>query len=113
MPPETRMGIRLTTLKARIFDVIHRAGVDGISRADINAIVFDGQASPNTIKAHIWQVNDRLAETDAEIRSVGGRGPVHGYYQLQKGGSTWASQNKCCSRKWSVRSVGAREKNVS
>jgi hypothetical protein len=84
MPPETRGGVRLTPLKARIFDVIHRAGVDGISPADINAIVFDGRASYDTVKAHIWQINDLLAETDIEIDSVGGRGPVHGYYRIQR-----------------------------
>ena len=30
--PEIRLGVRLTPLKARIFDLIRRAGPDGIGR---------------------------------------------------------------------------------
>jgi len=72
MPPETRAGVRLTPLKARIFDVVRRAGVDGISGADINAIIFGGRASLDTVKAHVWQINDLLEETGIAIRGDGG-----------------------------------------
>jgi hypothetical protein len=72
MPPETRAGVRLTPLKARIFDVIRRAGVDGISAVDINAIVFDRRASLDTVKAHVWQINELLDETGIAIRGGGG-----------------------------------------
>ncbi|MBR0695139.1 hypothetical protein [Bradyrhizobium lablabi] len=84
MPPETRAGVRLTPLKARIFDVIRRAGVDGIFAEDINAIVFNSERSVQTIKAHVWQINDLLADTDIIIRNVGGHGPTHGTYRIDR-----------------------------
>ena len=78
MPPETRCGVRLTQLKAHIFDLIKRAGDNGISSGDINAIVFEGRASPHTVKAHVWQINESLTETGIEIR--GG----DGFFRLAK-----------------------------
>jgi Fe2+ or Zn2+ uptake regulation protein len=68
MPQETRCGVRLTPLKARIFDLVNRAGEGGISADDIGGII--GAANPNTLKAHVYQLNEALAESGVEIRSV-------------------------------------------
>lgn len=38
--PETRLGVRLTPLKARIYDIVQRAGIDGISAQDLWDIVM-------------------------------------------------------------------------
>jgi hypothetical protein len=51
MPAETRCGARLTSLKARIVDLVSRAGDGDTSAADIGGII--GATNPNTLKAHI------------------------------------------------------------
>jgi len=67
MPHSTRIGVSLTPLKARIFDLIDKAGEAGISGADINAIVFENGRSRDTIKAHIWQINEALMDSGWQI----------------------------------------------
>ena len=43
--PEWREGVRLSPLKAHIFDVIKRADSNGVTFEDINAICFDGRSN--------------------------------------------------------------------
>jgi hypothetical protein len=66
-----RLGIPLTPLKTRIFDAIRRAGPDGIGG---NAIIHDLglPVSRTTLKAHVWQINARLAENGYKIVGYGG-----------------------------------------
>jgi DNA-binding response OmpR family regulator len=74
--PDIRAGVRLTPLKARIFDAIKRAGPDGISADDLFALVYSARerrASRRTLKAHVWQINDQLADA-GQYRIVGVRG---------------------------------------
>ena len=66
--PESRAGVRLSPLKARMFDVIKRADSNGITIEDINAICFDGRATAVNVRTHIHQINDALAGTDFQIR---------------------------------------------
>ena len=80
--PELRAGVRLSPLKARIFDVVKRADKNGITIADVNGICFDGRASAVNIRNHIRQINDALAGTDLEIR--GGAPGMVGYYHIVK-----------------------------
>ncbi len=76
--PEIRMGVRLSPLKARIFDLILRSADNGITREDIHAIAFDGcDRDANNISVHVAQINDRLVET--EYRIVG-----RGFYRLKR-----------------------------
>jgi hypothetical protein len=70
LPREPRAGVPLTSLKSRIFDLVKLS--QGISSAEINAIVFDGKAKPSTVKSHIYQINEALAESGVSIRSYGG-----------------------------------------
>lgn len=71
--PETRLGVRLTPLKARIFDLIQRSGADGIDRRELFDIVFgdnDAHArkhSYETLKAHLKQINDLIEDTGFRI----------------------------------------------
>jgi hypothetical protein len=62
--PEMRLGVRLTPLKARIFDLIRRGGDDGIDRRDLFDIVFGDDDSRkhsfHTLKAHIAQINELI-----------------------------------------------------
>jgi hypothetical protein len=66
-----RLGIPLTPLKARIFDAIRRAGPNGIGG---DAIIHELglPVSPTTLKAHVWQINTRLAENGYKIVGYGG-----------------------------------------
>ena len=80
--PELRAGVRLSPLKAHIFDAIKRADSNGITIEDINAICFDGHASAANVRTHVHQINDALAGTDFEIR---GRAPGNfGFYTIIK-----------------------------
>jgi hypothetical protein len=65
-----RLGVRLTPLKARILDMIKAAGDLGIAREELmHALARErGVAiSKYTLKAHIWQINDLLEETNFVI----------------------------------------------
>lgn len=66
--PETRLGVRLTPLKARIFDAIKRAGYDGIDRNDLFALVFSNRpVKRSCLKSHVWQINDAIEDTGYRI----------------------------------------------
>ena len=70
-----RHGVRLTELKARILDVIERAGPAGIAARDLFEIVFanDSRAhSIHTLKAHVWGLNQALRGTGLHIYGRGG-----------------------------------------
>ena len=65
----TRLGVRMTPLKAAILDKIKRAGGEGIAMADLIAAgLSDGCASPRTIKAHVYQINELLELEGSEYR---------------------------------------------
>jgi hypothetical protein len=81
--PQWRAGVRLSPLKARIFDAIKRAGADGIRIEDINAICFDGLSTNVNVRTHIHQINDALAETDIQIYGGGNTGLV-GFFRIRK-----------------------------
>lgn len=81
--PQWRAGVRLSPLKARIFDAITRAGADGIRIEDINAICFDGLSTNVNVRTHIHQINDALAETDIQIYGGGNTGLV-GFFRIRK-----------------------------
>jgi hypothetical protein len=72
--PDTRFGISLSPLKTRLFDTIKRAGAEGIDGNDLYGIVFgDRERSYHTLKAHVFQINSMLVETEYRIRSRGRR----------------------------------------
>jgi hypothetical protein len=66
-----RLGVRLTPLKAAIFDRIKRAGDLGVSSTELVGELYDNRVATNTVKAHVWQINQVLAETSFVIRSDG------------------------------------------
>lgn len=69
--PEIRLGVTLTPLKARIFDIVRRSGQGGIERDDLYRMIYpDAEAGRATLKSHIWQINDLLA--DEGYRITGG-----------------------------------------
>lgn len=68
--PVERCGVRLTKLKARLFDVVARAAETGITEGALRSIVWEGTAAKSTIKAHIWQINDALSDQGVRIQSI-------------------------------------------
>ena len=74
--PDIRLGVRLTPLKAHIFDLVQRSGDDGIDRHDLFDIVYgDGDAHDRanktksflTLKAHINQINELIEDQGYKI----------------------------------------------
>ena len=80
--PEWRAGVRLSPLKAHIFDVIKRADCEGVSIETINALCFDGCSTAVNVRTHIHQINDALAGTDIQIR--GGSAGMVGFFHIVK-----------------------------
>jgi hypothetical protein len=69
-----RFGARLTLLKARIVDRIKAAGDIGVPSEELLFDLWEhGAVAQSTVKAHIWQINELLEETDWYIRSDGHR----------------------------------------
>lgn len=67
--PEIRLGVRLSPLKARIFDLVQRGGRDGIDKRDLFDIVFadvSGAKLP-TLKTHIYQINEVIGDEGYRI----------------------------------------------
>jgi len=68
-----RLGVALSPLKARLFDVIERAGPDGITGDDLFAIVFsERHARRKTMVVHVVQINRLIARTGYRIDGRGG-----------------------------------------
>jgi dihydropteroate synthase len=71
-----RLGVSLSPLKARIFDAIRRASPAGVP----GELLIEDLGLPitrKTLKAHVWQINDRLSENGYRINGRGG-------YRLEK-----------------------------
>jgi hypothetical protein len=66
-----RLGVRLTPLKTAIVDRIKTAGDIGVTTGEIVSDLYRDRSAvnPTTIKAHVNQINDLLAETTWRIRS--------------------------------------------
>src|SRR5262245_47653470 len=70
--PEIRLGVRLTPFKARLFDLVRRSGIDGIHSDDLYSLLYsEGGGSRHTLKAHIWQINEMIADEGYRIEGRG------------------------------------------
>lgn len=71
-----RLGAQLTPLKARIFDLVHRAGTDGIEHRQLFDLAFSNALpkprTQKTVKSHVWQINDAIADSGFRICGHGG-----------------------------------------
>src|SRR5262245_21829956 len=80
--PEIRLGVRFTPFKARLFDLVRRSDVDGIHSDDLHSLLYpDGGASRDTLKAHIWQINELIADEGYRIE---GRGSFYRLVNMRK-----------------------------
>lgn len=69
---EERVGVRLSRIKVRIFDLIRQSGDIGISSFAIRQEVYqDKKRTIDIVRNHVSQINDLLEETDWIIRSDG------------------------------------------
>lgn len=66
---DSRAGVRLSPLKARIFDAIKRAGKDGIAGSELFDLFLKERGGQfSVLKCHVYQINEKLAGTDCKIR---------------------------------------------
>ncbi len=67
--PEVRLGVRLTPLKARLFDLVQRGGEDGIPGNDLRDILWpDEQLSVKTLAVHVNQINELIEDEGYRIK---------------------------------------------
>ena len=59
----------MTPLKARIFDVVNRAGTSGILHEELTAIIG---LRKGCIKAHVHQINEIIKHSGYRISGQGG-----------------------------------------
>lgn len=76
--PEYRLGVRLPALKARIYDLVLRSGVDGIAADDLEALAYNGAVNGKgiredrirtrkTLHNHIHQINELIVDQGYRI----------------------------------------------
>jgi hypothetical protein len=91
-----RLGVRLTPFKARLFDLVRRGGIEGICSDDLYSLLHpDGGGSRQTLKAHVWQINEMIAD---EGYRIDGRGSFYRLVNMRK---------RAMSRIRSISSIGA------
>jgi hypothetical protein len=76
---DTRVGVRLPKIKAKIFDLIRSSGERGVRVERIIGIVFNGESNNVNVRNHVHQINRYLADTGLQIY---GDWPNRGYYRL-------------------------------
>ena len=69
---DVRYGVALSPVKARIFDAVKMANEIGVTSYEVIGLVYEGRKKPklHTIKSHIFQINEMLANTNFRIISV-------------------------------------------
>ena len=107
--PEMRLGVRLTRFKAHLFDLVRRGGSDGISSDDLFSLLYpDGGGSRQTLKAHVWQINEMIADEGYRIEGRGSsyrlvnvrRQAMSGIRSISSRGATSDhASSSACSRK--------------
>lgn len=75
--------LRLPTKKQRLYDIIRRAGIDGIPPEIIAGLVYGDRTKLALVRVHVNQMNKLLASLSIEIT---GQCP-RGFYRLRFTGS--------------------------
>lgn len=78
--PERRLGVALTPIKARVFDLVKAQS--GITAEQLR--VRMGMISPKTPQSHVYQLNDKLMDTGWKIVGKSWRG----FRLVREGNST-------------------------
>jgi hypothetical protein len=90
--PEFRLGVKLAPIKAALYDLVCRAGQEGIDSADLFALLYaddrrkwsrDNGRQYSALKAHIAQLNNEIAHAGYRIVSARA-GNVNGRYRLER-----------------------------
>lgn len=93
------IGVVLTPLQRRIFNLVKRAGVAGVSCQEVMAIVYanvrgGGPVSANIVSVVCNQMNKRLEQFSIAIKGIRGRGGTIALCRLQSGRWVRASNEK-------------------
>lgn len=79
-----RHGVQLSPKQADIFDMIERSKDRGVPPAVLRDVFFanrPARAAYAGVKAFVWQINEKLAETDL---CVAMRDRPHGAYRVER-----------------------------
>jgi len=69
--PDKRFNVEVSSLKARIIDMIMKGGEEGVPSDEVFATIFQGRnCSRRTLHAHIWQINELLKDEGYKIISI-------------------------------------------
>lgn len=69
--PIKRLGVEMSALKAGIVDMVQRGGDDGVPVDDIFISLFrERGCRRDALKAHVWQINEMLADEGYKIVGV-------------------------------------------
>lgn len=84
------IGVVLTPLQRRIFNLVKRAGVVGVSSKDVVAEIYanvtgGGAVSRNIVAVVCHQMNERLLQFSIAIKGVRGRHGTIALCRLQSG----------------------------
>ena len=80
--PEVRLGVRMTPIKARMFDLIKLSGEEGCPSELINNKLWDGQSNRQNIQSHVNQINEMIESSGYRIRTSM---PRYGYRLRKRG----------------------------
>lgn len=73
---DERLGVRLPPLKARLLDLVKQSGDVGVSTTELREDLYrdrERKVSLVTVRMHIQQINELLANTAWRIRTEGQR----------------------------------------
>ena len=69
--PNKRLGVEMSALKARIVDMVIKGGDNGVPTDAVYDAVFDQRhCSRASLRAHVWQINELLADEGYRIVSI-------------------------------------------
>lgn len=68
LPESIRYGVRLTTIKLKMFDTVARR--PGISERDLFAAVYPDREFKKLVATHVAQINDMFVHTNIKIVGI-------------------------------------------
>ena len=56
-------------VQGSVFDLVKGGGIDGIHSDDLYSLLYpEGGGSRHTLKAHVWQINEMIADEGYRIQ---------------------------------------------
>jgi hypothetical protein len=94
-----RLGVSLGPIKARLFDLLKRAGADGIDGPTLYEAVMatrNCKSGMNILRTHIMQMNDKLEDTG--VRIISSPRGLYARYRLKRVSSSIQRYDRSATR---------------